>query len=93
MTTDYCHWANDYVKYAWCEVGEDGQVTVKAQLYDGNVKDMTAWAELIVLDGSVAVEGMQVKGPGTVAARVRITLPTTYAQSWYYVYTPAVSAE
>ena len=93
MTTDYCHWANDYVKYAWCEVGEDGQVTVKAQLYDGNIKDMTAWAELIVLDGSVAVEGMQVKGPGTVAARVRITLPTTYAQSWYYVYTPAVSAE
>ena len=93
MTTDYCHWANDYVKYIWCERQEDGSMTVKAQLYDGSVKDMTAWAELIVLDGSVAVDGMKAEGPGVIAARVRITLPTTYAQKWYYVYSPAIAVD
>ena len=90
LTTDYCHWTNDYVKYAWAEADENGSVTVMAQLYDGSVKDMTAWAELLVLDGSVAVSGMTAKGPGTIAARVRITLPTTWEQNWYYVHTPAI---
>lgn len=91
FTTDYCHWTSEYVKYVEASLTDDGRLTVTAHLYNGNTRNMDAWAEAVVLDGNVAVDGLKVQGPGTAAARVRITLPTTYAQDWYYMYTQAVN--
>lgn len=78
MTTDYCHWANDYVKYITAEMTEE-QLSVTGYLYDGTTKDLSAWAEPVEI-AEVAT-----------AARVRITLPTNYAQKWYYVYSQTIA--
>lgn len=80
MTTDYCHWANDYVKYIEASM-TDGQLTVTGHLYDGTTKDLTAWAEPVEV------------AEGVMAVRVRITLPTDYPQKWYYAYSQTIAAE
>ena len=91
LTTDYCHWTSEYIKYVEAELTEDGKISVTAHLFNGTTRNMDPWAEIVVLDGNVAVDGLNVQGPGTVAARVRITLTTDYAQDWYYMYTQSVT--
>lgn len=87
-TTNIPHSIDDFYRYLELSVLSDGKVTVTAVTYAGERIDVTANAELMVLDGNVTYQNGKIGGSGTCAFRVKTFVPTA-SGSEYHLCTPA----
>ena len=92
FTTNYPHVSDKYVRRIELTVDADGTLHATRVNYDGTTEDVTDDIELAFLDGDLKFKDGKISGQGSLAVKLKITLPL-YTEQSYYIYSNAVDVK